>query len=101
MFAIRAQACRRDAPTFIVTLDGIPIQLTADSGASVNILDEKDFYKLQPKPRLSSTTTKIMSYHGSTPLPVLGKLTLLAEHESNQAYTDFYVIAGSSGSLLS
>ena len=101
LYAIRAQARRRDAPTFVVTLDGTPIKLTADSGASVNILDEKDFVKLQPKQRLSPTTTKIMSYHGSTPLPVLGKLTLLAEHDSNQAYTDFYVIAGCSGSLLS
>ena len=101
LYAIRAQAWHRDAPTFVVTLDGVPIKLTADSGASVNILDEKDFDKLQPNQRLSPTTTKIMSYHGSTPLPVLGKLTLLVEHDSNQAYTDFYVIAGSSGSLLS
>lgn len=91
----------QSAQTFTDTLDGTPLKLIADSRASVNILDDKDFDKLQSNQRLRPITTKIMPYHDSASLPVLGKLTLLTEHDSNRAHTDFFVIVGSSDSLLS
>ena len=101
LYAVRAHPMAAKPPMFNILLDGIPIHVMADSGASVNILDERDFNKLSPRRKLIHTTTRIFPYQGSTPLPVLGKLTLTVTHKSYRQRADFYVVTGTCGSILS
>src|SRR6218665_1736014 len=88
LYAVRSHPMAAKPPMFNIFLDGIPIHVMADSGASVNILDERDFNKLSPRRKLIHTTTRIFPYQGSTPLPVLGKLTLTVTHKSYRQRAD-------------
>lgn len=50
------------------------IVMTADSGSSVNILDESHFYKkLTSQPTLDVTLATVCSYRSKSPLATLGK----------------------------
>src|SRR6218665_3719646 len=101
LYAVRAHPMAAKPPMFNILLDGIPILVMAESGASVNSLDDRDFNKLSPRRKLIHTTTRIFPYQGSTPLPVLGKLTLTVTHKSYRQRADFYVVTGTCGSILS
>jgi hypothetical protein len=46
-------------PLFDVTIHGTPLTIMADSGSSINILDERDYDTLFPRPTLERTRTKV------------------------------------------
>ena len=46
----------------------------ADSGATVNILNKKDFDGPDEKPQLTKTSVKVYPYMSSKPLNLCGKL---------------------------
>jgi hypothetical protein len=55
----------------------VPLQVLIDSGASINVIDEKAYHAITTSPQnnklsLRHTSTKIYSYGGTSPLPVLG-----------------------------
>lgn len=58
----------KDSPRFIININGAEINAIADTGSSVNIIDELSYEKLA-KPWL----VKVFSYGSSKPLPMLGK----------------------------
>ncbi len=51
-------------------INGTPTNVMADTGASVNILDEATFAKLRTKPKLRGTNEKIFPYGSNKPLPL-------------------------------
>ncbi|KAK3726803.1 hypothetical protein QZH41_007213 [Actinostola sp. cb2023] len=74
----------------------------ADSGSSINILDEKDFKKIKKRPALQPTSTRVYHYKSDTPLKMLGKFE--ADITTEKAITSqetIYVTEGAGGSLLS
>ena len=71
----------------------------ADSGPSINILDETEYHKLPNCPKLERSNEKISGYHSKVPLRVLGKFSTTLETEAKRL--KFYVVQGSGGSLLS
>ena len=73
----------------------------ADSGASVNVLDEKDYRALTKPPALQQTKVKIHPYKSSESLAVLGKFTTVLKFKSTCIKGKIYVVQGSGGSLLS
>jgi hypothetical protein len=73
----------------------------ADSGSSINILDEQHYNKLSPRPSLEQTRIKVYPYKTETPLPVLGQFTSIVASETVNRTETFYVVKGTSGSLLS
>ena len=73
----------------------------ADSGASINIIDEHDFSKIKEDVSLSRTAAKILPYGSSSSLVVVGKFKALIEYRSRSVKTDIFVVKGSGGSLLS
>ena len=73
----------------------------ADSGASINILDEKEYHRLPNRPNLEPSSVKIYGYQSKVPLRVLGKITTTLESEAKKLSDKLYVLEGSSGSLLS
>ena len=75
--------------------------IMADSGASINILDEKEYRRLPNHPNLEPSSVKIYGYQSKVRLRVLGKSTTALESETKKLSDKLYVVEGSGGSLLS
>ena len=88
-------------PKFKVMINGTPINVMADTGASVNILDEATFAKLRTKPKLSRTNEKIFPYGSNKPLPLVGKCDCEIETEKKFSVETFFVVKGTTGCLVS
>ena len=73
----------------------------ADSGSSINILDQKDYHKLTAHPKLEETHVKVFPYQSETHLPVLEKFKAIVSSETSTCEETFYVIKGTSLSILS
>ena len=97
IYALRP-GVKQSQPRFAVKIHGQNISVLADTGASVNVLDERDFSKLK-NVQLTPPDTRIVSY-GNNNLRVLGYFHAKAESSTASTYAKFYVIAGSGGSLL-
>ncbi|KAK3705569.1 hypothetical protein QZH41_000258 [Actinostola sp. cb2023] len=73
----------------------------ADSGASISVLDETDYYKNPNRPDLKKTSMEIYGYQSKEPLHVLGKLRTTVESKIKIIEDKLYVVKASCGSLLS
>lgn len=74
-----------------------------DSGASVNLLDEITFERINShgNESLRPTNTKIYSYGSETPLPLLGTLTTTVKSSNASTPAQLLVVKGENGNLLS
>ena len=63
-------------------------------------MDERDYSKMMPRPKLSQDNTKIFPYGSATPLHVKGVFSAEVKSATQQSDELFYVVAGSGGSLL-
>ena len=70
---------QKDQPRFKIKVQDAPITVMADSGASINILDEKEYHKLPNRPNLEPSRVKIYGYQSKDPLHVLGKIRTMLE----------------------
>ena len=70
---------QKDQPLFKIKVQDAPITVMADSGASINILDEKEYHKLPNRPSLEPSRVKIYGYQSKDPLHVLGKIRTMLE----------------------
>ena len=71
-----------------------------DTGASVNVMDERT-YEMNQKPALMRHRgPRIMPYGGGTPLHVLGVCDVTLESKSTVQCHQFHVIKGAQGSLI-
>ena len=71
-------------PVFKVRVNDTWLDLLADSGSSINLLDCKSFNKLKPRPTLEPTDAKIYPYKSDDTLPILGKFTARVETTDTQ-----------------
>ena len=99
-FSLSTKALK-DQPFFKIKVHGTPVTIMADSGASINILDEKEYRRLPNRPNLEPSSVKIYGYQSKVPLRVLGKFTTALESETKKLSDKLYVVEGSGGSLLS
>ena len=88
-------------PKFQVKVNGSLITIMADTGASVNILDELSYDKLETKPKLFKVNEKIFPYGSNTPLPVIGKCQCEIETAKKFGVETFFVVKGKAGCLVS
>ena len=88
-------------PRFRIKLNGTLITIMADTGASVNLLDESSFAKLKEKPRLEVAKEKIFPYGTVKPLPIIGKCQCEVESEKKFSVETFYIVKGKHGCLVS
>ena len=91
----------KSQPMFQVIVHDTPFTIMADSGASVNVLDEKDYQSFTKPPTLQQTKVKIRAYKSSESLTVLGKFTTVLKFKSTCVKDKIYAVKGSSCSLLS
>ena len=89
-------------PMCRLEIDGEPVELMLDSGASVNLIDEVTYqiiYKGKAK-TLEQTKRRIFSYRSPTPLPLLGTIHAKITAKSNSTSANLHVVKGSPGNLL-
>ena len=73
----------------------------ADSGATVNIINEKDYLSITPRPTLLASTTEVYPYMISKPLELCGTFESDVTSNEEKSHGTFYVAKGPSRSLLS
>ena len=81
----------------------MPIKLTVDSGATVNVLGLQAYERISRSDKnikLKKTKTTLYSYNSNQPLNVLGCFETVVETSQNMAPATFYVINGKSEALL-
>ncbi len=81
-----------------------PVQTIIDSGASVNIIDERTYNKIKKRkqiPVLTTPQSRIYTYGSNTELPLLGMTTAEIRFQSTILKATFYVTKGNNGNLLS
>ena len=87
----------------IVNINDVPVRFQVDSGADVNVLDEKTFYEIKDKVKLTKTRAKLFLYGSKEPLPLVGKFTAAISCSKSKGYdaADSFVVKGTrkSGSL--
>ena len=91
---------RIKTPHVAIKINGTTINMLADSGSSVNIIDEQTKCKIKDV-MMTRTSTPLFAYGSKTPLPVAGKFTAVVESKDKFLNVDFIVTKGSSGCLLS
>ena len=87
-----------------LTINGQEVLFLIDTGASVNILDEKSFDKINTtgKPvTIKKSNTKIFAYGSKAPLQLLGTFEETVETNKKIALTRFHVAKNVEGNLLS
>ena len=72
-FSVNSTCKEQSQPMFKIIVHVTPVTIMADSGASVNVLDEKDYKALTNRPMLKQTKVRINPYNSSESLTVLGK----------------------------
>ena len=102
LFTIKeaATVCSIDkSPMTLVKLNTKPCKLMIDTGATVNILDNKT-YKDIGSPELRKSDTKLLPYGGGRPLKIYGTCEIEVEAKYQYGVHTFYVVEGCHGALI-
>ena len=89
-------------PTCVVQVEGEPIRMTIDSGASVNIMDSNTFNKIRRPSNMlfKQHVSKVYPYGSRIPLPVIGVFITKVKFHSKVVDTHVHVVEGTTGNLL-
>ena len=78
-------------------INGVYLSFLIDTGASINLIDEKTFNKFKTKPALNSVSTKIFAYGANKPTVIIGLFRAEIESKRRITIADIYVASGTSG----
>ena len=93
---------RHNSPKMKLTINDRQVDVTVDTGASVNIMDETTYNKLaKSEIKLERSHTNIYTYGAAKPLKQLGTINTEIKHNGKTITALFHVIPGSFGNLLS
>ena len=81
--------------------DSFDVTFLVDTGATVNITDSTTYESLQREVRLAPAKTNIFAYGSTTPLQLKGCFNAMIELNLRYTVSQFYVMDGSGGNLLS
>ncbi|KAJ1154298.1 hypothetical protein NDU88_007051 [Pleurodeles waltl] len=82
------------------TINGVGITALIDTGASVNVIDDKQFSRLQPRPEQLPMRVKNCTYGGTEPLPLKGVIKEEVRRGDMKTTTRFHVTKGNTRTLL-
>ena len=85
-------------PMSTVEIEGTTTSALIDTGASVNVMGTAMLKSLATRPKVMPTGARIYTYGGTTPLPGVIEVTVMAEDRTTR--TKFHVTKGESGTLL-
>lgn len=89
------------SPRVIVEVNGTPVEFTLDTGATVSTVGSSDLWKLRLRHSLEQTGVKRFAYGATSPLPVLGKLSVTMKYKAQEGTDEIFVINGDHPALLS
>ena len=99
MFVLECTRIEKPNPKVNIVIKGIRINMTVDTGASINVIDEVTFNR---GVRLHKTKVKAYTYGGKQPVKFLGKFRTVMETKKSMTVADVYVVNNkNSGCLLS
>ena len=89
-------------PTVQIQIEGFTVDMIVDTGASVDILDEATFNKINRsnKIQLQPPTKRLFAYGSKSQLTVVGKFDATLAFKGNRSTSTVYVLPGNNGSLL-
>ena len=99
--SVSSNSVLSDKPLFKIKIANTPICIMAESGATVNIINEKDYLSITPRPTLLPSTTEVYPYMSSKPLELCGTFESDVTSNEEKSHGTFYVAKGPSRSLLS
>ena len=82
-----------------LTIEGQPVQMEIDTGASLSLVSEGTQQELWPTAVLQKTSVQLKTYTG-TPLKVLGVMNATVCYEQQTVTLPLLVVAGVGASLL-
>jgi hypothetical protein len=75
-------------------------EFTIDTGATVNLLDEKTFNQMVIRPKLGKSSVKIFAYGSEQPIDVLGELKARTLFKGQYKHIMIQVVKGNGGNVL-
>ena len=90
-------------PRMSVMINEIPVDMIIDTGASIDILDETAYHKVNysGKITLKPSTKRLFAYGSKSQLHVIGSFEATGTFRNNRTVSTLHVLQGSHGSLLS
>ena len=82
-----------------LTIEGQPVQMEIDTGASLSLVSEETQHELWPTAVLQKTSVQLKTYTG-TPLKVIGVMNATVCYEQQTVTLPLLVVAGVGASLL-
>ena len=82
-----------------VEIDGTPLLMELDTGASLSIISESVYKMLPSQPLLEPCSAKLRTYTGEA-IKVLGSVSVTVRHNSQQRCLPLLVVAGEGPSLV-
>ena len=91
-----------DGPRRGYKLLGQYIDCLVDTGSPINVIDERTYSSLNPKPQLQQCHTKYFPYGEGEkqPIPILGQFSAKMEYRDQQLTAGFLVIKGQGERLM-
>ena len=80
-------------------VDGIPLEMEVDTGASLSLVSEETYRRRWPHGELQQSQLRLHTYSGE-PIQVKGSLQVLARHGGQEVHLPLTVVKGSGPSLL-
>ena len=92
----------KSSPQARLKIHKTSVNFLIDSGATINILDPRDFQAISQhyKILLTPTCTKIKAFGSDRPIELSGKFDIVVESKKGMTVATFYVTKQDNGSLL-
>ena len=87
-------------PTVQITVNGTPVYVLIDTGASVMMMSQDTYQSIQPRPHLVTAPVPIYAYGSTVPLDVIGTFTASVSYKSAAVDTKMFVATHSGDTLL-
>ena len=89
-------------PRMEVEVEGVPVIMTVDSGASENVIDEAAYEMLTPRPKLSTPSSRLYPFGaGAGELMQFGQFVAILSANERVCRATVHVVKGPTGCLLS
>ena len=80
-------------------VDNITVRAKLDTGALVNVLSEREFSRLEHRPKLEKATEILKGFNNNI-IPTKGRCWLRIQHKTSQKEMLFYIVPGDVQTLL-
>ena len=102
LYTLKQGAQSAKTPNVPIQVNGVTIDMVVDTGASVDILDEATFDKINHSSeiQLQPPTKRLFAYGSKSQLTVLGKFEATIAFKTKSLTSTVHVLPGDNGSLL-